>query len=242
MSMLTYDDFGTDSLSGARWQVAGVPLGDGNFWMYQDANAQVSCGGNRCTISIPRFSLSHDTVQILDNPKQLYLATHAWPTAGGPLTFATTMAASVSGDTDDYRDGFASVNVLDFATAMVFDIASSGRHIWAIYERLLIPGVTTPDQAFTEVVDLGVDTAPDREHEVAMRVDAAARKVDYLVDGELKLTRECFPAVPESLVTGFGILTLLPITDGKSVSCHGQGATGKWGPFAVSAVGQTMAG
>lgn len=242
MSMLTYDDFGTDSLSDAHWQVAGVPLGDGNFWMYRDANAQIGCGGNRCTISIPRFSLSHDAVQIFDNPKHLYLSTHAWPTAGGPLTFATTMAASVSGDADDYREGFASVNVLDFATGMVFDIAANGKHIWAIYERLLMPGVTTEEEAFTEVVDLGVDTAPDREHEVALRVDAATRSVDYLIDGEVKLTRENMPVVPESLVTGFGILTLRPIEDGKSVSCHGQGATGTWGPFAVSAVGQAMAG
>jgi hypothetical protein len=238
--MQTYDDFSSAAPSPDRWQVAGVPLGDGSFWMYQDQNAQVSCAGNRCSISIPQFSLSHNEVQMFDNPKHLYLSTHGWPTAGGPLTFSTTMAANMTGDAGDYRDGFASVNVLDFATGMVFDIIASGRRVWAIYERLQIPGVTTPDQAFTEVVDLGIDTARDREHEVSVVVDTSASSVDYLVDGEHRLTRENLPAIPELLLTGFGIITLRPIENGRSVSCHGQGGTGKWGPFAVSAAGQPL--
>jgi hypothetical protein len=238
--MVTYDDFSSDAPSPEFWQVAGVPLGDGAFWMYQDANARVSCSDNRCTISIQQFSRHHDTVQIFDNPKQLYLSTHAWATGGGPLTFATTMAANCTGDAADYRDGFASVNVLDFASGMVFDIASSGRRLWAIYERLLIPGVTTEDEAFTEVVDLQVDTAPDREHEVAVIVDSAAGRVDYLVDGEPRLTRENLPATPESLVAGFGLITLHPIENGRSVSCRGQGGEGRWGPFTVSAPGQPL--
>jgi len=30
------------------------------------------------------------------------------------------------------------------------------------------------------------------------------------------------------------LITLLPIKDGKSVSCHGQGGTGTWGGFRVT--------
>ena len=47
MAMQTYADFSTAAPDPARWQLAGVPLGDGSFWMYQDGNAQVSCAGNR---------------------------------------------------------------------------------------------------------------------------------------------------------------------------------------------------
>jgi hypothetical protein len=235
--MITYDDFSSETPSPTAWQVARAPLDGGNFWTFADANAVISCRAKRCMIDIPRFSLRNDYVQIFDNPKLLYLSTHVWPTAMGPLTFRTTMTANVSGNPDDYRDGFVSLNVLDFATGMLFDVASNGHHLWAVYERLLIPGAITEEQAFTEVIDLGVDTAPDREHEVGIVFDGAAGKVEYLVDGKLCLTREGVPVLPQTLMAGFGIVTLHPIQNGESVSCRGQGAKGSWGSYEVSAPG-----
>jgi hypothetical protein len=231
--MSLYDDFSTATPDDKKWQVGAVPVGPDEFWFYRDDNARITCRDNRCTIDIPEYSRSHDTVGILDNPKQLFLATRSWETAGGPLTFSTTLAGTTTGNPHDYRDGFAAFNVLDFASAMVFDIITNGHQLWAIYERLLIPGVVQPHDAFTEVLDLGVATEPGREHKVAVTYDAGANRVVFQVDGRERLVREDIPVPVKQLTTGFGLLTLHPQRDGRSVSCHGQGGSGTWGAFRV---------
>ena len=227
--LILYDGFVSKSVAESKWTIASAPLGDGAFWYWKDDNAAVEAGGGYATIRIPRFSLSHDQVQIFDNPKHLYLATRSWETAGGPLAFKTKLAGECTGDPEDYRDGFASFTVLDFERAMVFDIVTNGHHVWAIYERLLIPGLTIPEQAFTEVVDLGVPTEPMKEHEIEIAFDAASARASFSVDGAVRLTRDNVPAIPRQLTCGFGLITLRPIENGKSVSCLGQGGTCKLG-------------
>ena len=231
--MEIYDNFGGSALDAAKWQVAAVPLGPDEFWFYRDDNAKVYCEYCLCTIDIPEFSKQHNEVQIFDNPKHLYLATRSWDTGKGPLSFSTTMSGRVNGDPDDYRDGFASFNVLDFASAMVFDIISNGHHLWAIYERLFIPGLTTEDEAFTEVIDLGIQTSPKDLHMLKITYHADANRVAYNVDGIDMLVRENIPVLVKQLTTGFGLITLHPIVNGKSVSCKGQGGKANWSAFSV---------
>jgi len=233
--MELYNNFSSARLDAERWQVGAIPLGDGEYWHYRDDNAKVECGGGHCRIEIPRFSMHHDQVQILDNPKYLYMATYSWPTSYGVAVFKTRLAGQVTGDPDDYRDGFASFNVLDLNTGMVFDIATNGTHVWAIYERLLIPGVTTPGEAFTEAIDLKVETEPLREHVLQVTYDRAGGRVHYAVDGRERAMRENLPVVVQQLTAGFGLITLQPITDGKSISCKGQGGECRIGPIYVSA-------
>lgn len=231
--MTIYDDFAGTQFDESKWMIARAPLGDGSFWEWRDANAAVAVGGDRCTINIHRFSSFNDAVQIFDNPKHLYLATRSWDTGGGTLRFSARLAGEVTGDPDDYRDGFAAFNVLDLETAMVFDIIANGRHVWAIYERLFIPGATTEKEAFTEVIDLGVETEPMKEHDVAVEFDAAAARVRYFVDGAEKLVRENLPAVPNQLTTGFGLITLWQLENDRSISLKGQGGSLRIGEVGV---------
>ena len=231
--MVLYDDFAGPALDAGKWQVAAVPLGDGNFWFYRDDNADVTIKDGRCRIYIRQFSSRHGQVQIFDNPKQLYLAPKTWSTEGGPAEFSCNMAGHATGDREDYRDGFASFNVLDFASAMVFDIVTNGTRVWAIYERLLIPGVTTEAEAFTEVIDLEVETAPMQEHEFLVSYDRQQNRVGYAVNGVELLVRDDVPVPVDSLTTGFGLITLHPIENGQSVSCRGQGGTLSVGQFYV---------
>lgn len=229
--MTLYDDFSSPALDASRWAIARVPLGNDNYWYYKDEEARLTCGGGHCIIDIPRFTAKHDQVQIFDNPKHLYLATTSWATDRGQVAFSTTLAAEVTGEPDDYRDGFASFNVLDFESALVLDIIANGHHVWAIYERLLIPGVTTAEEAFTEVVELAVETAPMKEHECRIEYDAERGRALWFVDGEERLVREGIPVTASRLTIGFGIITLHEIRDGKSTSCRGQGGKGRWGAF-----------
>jgi hypothetical protein len=231
--MELYDDFAQIRINEDKWQIGAVPLGDDQLWHYRDSNAEVSCRDGRGLIDITQFSQCHDQVPRLDNPKHLYLATRSWDTSQGRVSIKTTMAGHVTGDVHDYRDGFAAFNVLDFASAMVFDIVTNGRHIWAIFERLLIPGQTTPEEAFTEVIELEVSTAPMREHVFQVSYDRAAGSVHYAVDGRERLVRTRLPVEVEQLTTGFGLITLQPIQNGRSTSCRGQGGKCRIGPVYV---------
>jgi hypothetical protein len=217
------------------WQLAGVPLGDGKYWMYQDRNAWIKLIEDGIEIEIQKFSNSHDQVQIFDNPKHLYLTTDGYePGPGGLVGFACTMKAAITnGNLEDYRDGFCAFNALDFGSGMVFDIVSNGHKIWAIYERLLIPGLTSSEQAFTNVIPIDRLTSAEETLHCAIIYDRNNDIAEYYIAGEMIGRAENIPVKVDKLQTGFGIITLHPIENGKSVSCRGQGGRGVWGGFEV---------
>ncbi len=223
------------ALDSIIWQVAAMPLGDGRFWRYEDGNAVLNATSGGFTIEIPRFSLSHDQVQIFDNPKYLILTKASYsPNRQGLIGFSCRMKAEIrGGDKNDYRDGFAAFNVLDFNSAMVFDIISNGHRLWVIYERLLVPGMTTQEQAFTEVIPIDRPIRPDDEIECTIVYSRKQNSTRYFVDGALVYTAKDVPIAIESLQTGFGLITLHPIANGKSTSCRGQGGTGHWREFKI---------
>jgi hypothetical protein len=138
-----------------------------------------------------------------------------------------------NGNPDDYRDGFGSLNLLDFNTGMVFDIASNGEKLWIIYERLLIPGIISEKQALTEVIPLARTTHPDELLNCAIVFDQDAGRARYYVDLEMVFESPQIPVDVEILQGGFGFIILHKIEGGKSTSCRGQGGQGLWGDFSV---------
>lgn len=225
----------SDNFNEDRWTLAGVPLGGGNFWMYRDRNAEITYHGEMMNVDIGKFSLSHNQVQIFDNPKHLYLTKESYkPGESGKLAFSCRMRSRIhNGDNDDYRDGFGSFNVLDFNSGMVFDIISNGEKLWVIYERLLIPGHIGEADAFTEVVPVNRPTHPDELLHCAVAYDRESRIAKYYIDFDLVYESPQIPVDIEMLQSGFGFITLHPITDGKSRSCREQGGSGLWGDFKV---------
>jgi|WetSurMetagenome_2_1015567.scaffolds.fasta_scaffold45223_3 hypothetical protein len=222
------------NLNSDIWQLAGIPLGDGNFWIYQDKNARILLDNNAINIDIARFSASHDAVQIFDNPKQLYLTKQEYsPGHHGIIGFSCRMQTELlNGNPQDFRDGFGAFNVLDFRTGMVFDIVANGSKAWVIYERLLIPGVTVAEQAFTHVILIDGIKQSGNYLDCSVIYNRNADSTEYYIDGVLVYRAEQIPAKVDCLQAGFGIITLHPIDNGKSVSCKGQGAKGSWSDFA----------
>jgi hypothetical protein len=222
-------------LNDENWQVAGVPLGDGNYWMYEDSKSQISLGEDSVTIDIPEFSRSHDAIQIFDNPKQLYLTKMGFqPGPKGVLAFSCWMRAKIiNTNLKDYRDGFCAFNVLDFSTGMVFDIVSNGSQIWIIYERLLIPGLISEKEAFTNVIPIKWPASPDQILDCSVVYDQIENRVRYYLNQTLVHVADKIPIKISELYSGFGLITLHPIENGKSVSCRGQGGIGIWSRFEV---------
>ena len=215
------------------WMVAGVPLGDGNFWMYEDPNTKLSLSENSMKLSISEFSKSNDQIQIFENPKHLFLTKNQYkPGDSGQIGFTCEMKSVITGgNPDDYRDGFGSFNVLDFATGMVFDIITNGFKTWIIYERLFMPAVTTEKEAFTEVIE--VNDFPDSGEFLNCKIiyNKSNDSTEYYCNDKLVYKIDTIPVKVDTLVTGFGFITLHPIENGKSVSIKGQGAYGTWRNF-----------
>jgi hypothetical protein len=227
-----------DKFNDENWTIAGVPLGDGNFWMYEDPNAVISTSDNVFRISITEFSKSNNQVQIFDNPKHLYLTKNNYkPGETGQVGFSSEMKSVINGgNPDDYRDGFGSFNVLDFATGMVFDIITNGQKTWVIYERLSMPGVTTEDEAFTDVIE--ITDFPNSGEFLNCKIIYNKQNdfAEFYCNDKMVYRAENIPVKIESLLTGFGFITLHPIENGQSVSCRGQGGDGAWGNFKYFAI------
>jgi hypothetical protein len=147
-------------------------------------------------------------------------------------------AETYRSNAEDLQEAFAGFNVMDLATGMIFDFITTGKKIGAIYERLLIPGVTDEKTAFTYVIEApfsGVRTRPEMMHRYMVRTDAAKRRAEWIVDGKTFFKTEGLPVVPKDITVGWGLFTLKPIDPEKgSVSVHGQGATGIWKNFRYS--------
>src|SRR5260370_42108051 len=105
-------------------------------------------------------------------------------------------AETCRGHADGLRDGFSGFNVIDFSTGMIFDFVSTGQKIGAIYERLLIPGLTDEETAFTYLIESpfsGLRTEPGKMHHYSVKLDTGRRKAEWHVDGRPFFKAERIP-------------------------------------------------
>ncbi|RTL66045.1 MAG: hypothetical protein EKK42_18890 [Pseudonocardiaceae bacterium] len=231
----TYDDFTGSRLDPARWFHLEYPPGpDGTSWRCEEPNARTDVGDGTLDISIERFERAHDQVQIMDNPKHLLLSTESFPVpADGSVTISLEIAAtSINATPRDYRDGFASFNVLDMASGWVFDLCATSDQVIAIHERLPLPGV---DRTFTHVIEAplaGLEIAPGLSHAYEVTLDAGRRVAEWRVDGRLMFD-VADAEIPGQVSVGLGFITLHPIADGRSRSLRGQGISASFGPIQV---------
>jgi Family of unknown function (DUF6081) len=233
LNVARYDSFDGPTLDPNLWQPLVTPQADGTDWVYLEPDARTNVADGAVEIAIDRFSRSHDTAQSPDNAKHLLMSTQAFPVpAGRTVTLEIEMAGrKLNGSPDDHRDGFITFNVFDLESLLVFDVINTGTRTLSVYERLAVPGLVDGEDAFTYVVDsalCGVRTSPEEYQHCAITLDAAAGSVRFTVDGKLIYLVPSLPVIPKQLNVGMGLMTLLPIQDGRSVSVRGQGMVGRW--------------
>ncbi len=235
-STFSYDAFPGPVLDGGLWRPLVTPQADGSDWVYAEPDAQVRFEGGAVEIGVERFTRAHDSAQSPDNAKHLLMSARAFLVPENrTVTFAVDMAArKLNGSPADYRDGFVTFNVFDMQSLLVFDVISTGSRILSVYERLAVPGVVEGEDAFTYVIDpplCGVRAVPGVFQHCAISVDAAAGSVEFRADGVLVYSIASLPVIPRELHLGMGLMTLLPIEEGRSVSLRGQGMVGRWRNF-----------
>lgn len=231
-----YDDFSGTDLDVSRWFFLEYPPGpDGISWKCEEPNACTEVRDGTLSIHIERFERAHDQVAIKDNPKHLLLSTETFPVpANATATFSMEMAAtSINAAPRDYRDGFASLNVLDMTSGWVFDACATSDTIFSVYERLPMPGVERPFTYVTENPLADLTVAPGLPHHYEVALSRRHGAAEWRVDGHL-VHHVRGAEIPAQVSIGLGIFTLHPIVDGKSQSLQGQGLSASFGPVSAS--------
>ena len=223
------------------WMPAGFPLEDGSFWQYQEPGAVVIVQDRFLRVAAVPYTRGHDRVQILDNAKHMYFSTRQFaPPDGGTISFSLDLAATiVNGAPGDLYDAFVSFNVLDFSTGAALDFFVGNDVVSTVYGKLPFPGV--PDAAtahgpryFCLFEELRGANAPGALHHYEIVYDGGADRVTFLIDGNKAREYANVPFKLGPCNLALGLMSEKDIALGKgSVSCHGQGAVGKWGNIRI---------
>ncbi len=239
---IEYSNFASAITGEGDWIPAGFPLPDGSFWRYQEPEAVVIVQDGFLRVAAVPYTRRHDSMQILDNAKHMYFSTRSFaPPPGGSITFAIDIAAMiVAGKPGDLYDGFVSFNVLDFSTGAALDFFVGNDVLATVYGKLPFPGVPAAACAqgpryFCLFEELRGATAPGELHHYEITYDSAADRVIYTMDA-MEVRR--YANVPFKLgacTLAMGLMSEKDIDPARgSVSCHGQGAVGRWGNIVVT--------
>lgn len=237
-----YDDMSQGRVEASKWKILSFPMGNGENWTWAEPNARLASRQDGLALTVNPFTRKHDTIHMFDDPKQLYGSTRTFPISKTSETmFEAEMGAETyKSNADDLRDAFAGFILMDFSTGMIFDFVTTGQKIGAIYERLLIPGLTDEKTAFTYMIEspfAGVRTRPGQMHHYQVRINAPRKRAEWYVDNKPFFKAEAIPVEPKEVMIGFGLFTLKSVDPMRgSTSIHGQGATGVWKNFRYGVV------
>jgi Family of unknown function (DUF6081) len=140
---VTYDEPMGPDLDAARWRPARLPLPTGGAHLPLDPNAELAVGDGEVRVTIPRFSLSHDTFQAADSPKHLIVSTRRFELPPDrPATFAVDLAVTnLGGDPGDDRRGMAAFHAFDLEVSKrVVAVIGTATRVFALHEQLGLGG------------------------------------------------------------------------------------------------------
>jgi Family of unknown function (DUF6081) len=235
---VTYDELRGPDLDAARWSPARLPLPAGGEHIPLDPNAELAAGGGEVRVTIPRFSLAHDTFQPADSAKYLMFSTRQFELPPDrPATFAVDLAVeNIGGDPEDYRQAMAAFQVFDFdVSKRVFSVFGTSTRVFALDEQLGAWGAGEPFYYVVESPYEDFDDDFTRLRACEITLDRSSSTATWRVDGHrVYETHGTF--IPERVQIGFGIWTMLPIRDGRSRSLDGQGMNARWRRFRARGV------
>lgn len=219
----------------AAWVPASFPTGDGGAWVYQEPDAVVGIQNGILSVAAYPFTRQHDQVQFFDNAKHMYFSTRpVGAPEGGRVTVEWELAARIlGGRPGDLYDGFVSFHLMDLARGVALNFFVGNDVLATVYAHLPFPGTSAPERPrgpkyFAWFEEREGRIAPGEFHRYAITYDRGARTITWRLDGEVvKHEEEAAELGPFHLA--MGLMTEKDIEPGKgSVSCHGQGAVGKW--------------
>jgi hypothetical protein len=228
---VTYDELRGPDLDAARWSPARLPLPTGGEHVALDPGAELAVGEGEVRVTIPRFSLAHSAKYVIFSTRKFELPPDR------PATFAVDLAVeNIGGDPADYRQGMASFAAFDFEVSKrVFAVDGTSTRVFAMHEQVGLGGGGA-GEPFYHVVESPYEDFDDdftrlRASEVTL--DRSSSTAVWRVDGR-KVYEVHGTFVPERVQIAFGIWTMLPNRDGRSLG--GQGLDARWRRFRVRGV------
>jgi Family of unknown function (DUF6081) len=227
---VTYDELNGPDLDAAHWSPARLPLPTGGGHIALDPNAEVTVGEGEVRVTIPRFSLAHSAKYVILSPRRFELPPDR------PATFAVDMAVeNIGGEPADFRRGMAAFHVFDPGVSKrVFAVVGTSTRVFAMHEQVA-PADGGAGELFYHVVESPYEDFDDdftRLRAGEITLDRSASTAAWHVDGHK--VYEAHTLIPEHAVIGFGIWTMLPERDGRSLD--GQGLSARWHRFRVRGV------
>ena len=238
---IEYNNFASAITGEGDWMIGGFPTPDGGFWHYKEPDAVVIVQDGYLRVSAVPYSRSHSNIQFLDNAKHMYFSTRTFaPPPGGTISFSFDLAATiVSGKPGDLYDGFVSFNILDFSTGAALDFFVGNDVVATVYGKLPFPGVPDAQPAhgpkyFCLFEETRGTIQMGQLHHYEIAYDSAADKVTFLMDGAEVRHYLNVPFKLGPCTLAMGLMSEKDLQPGKgSISCHGQGAIGKWGNIKI---------
>lgn len=188
----------------------------------------------RLRMGVRRFTKSDDRSQIFDNAKHVLFSTRSFEIADG-LRLSWEMGAEGLGCRDgDLYDGFASLLCLDLSSGTAIDVFCRDDLCAAVFARLPFPGVRLPDvepMKYWALFDEKKMSAAGL-HSYSIVIDPG-RSITWTVDDELLRQQRLPDYELGPVILGLGLMTEKDLTKDGSVSCHGQGLRGEWGPITI---------
>jgi Family of unknown function (DUF6081) len=227
---VAYDELAGPDLDSERWTTARLPLPDGGEHVALDANAEASVGDGEVRVTIPGFSLAHSAKYLIFSTRQFGLPEDT------PATFAVDLAVeNVGGEPADYRQGMAAFHVFDAAVSKrVFAVVGTSTRVFAMHEQVA-PAAGGAGELFFHVVESPYEDFDDdftRLRAGEITLDRGSSTATWQVDGHK--VYEAHTLIPERVLIGFGIWTMLPQRDGRSAG--GQGLSARWRRFRMRGV------
>lgn len=233
----TYDDFTGACLDPARWTIMSTAGADGVQHRYRDRNARVRTGDGRLELTVNPFTRFHDTDPRQNNAKQMYRSVRRFSVPpAGLLTFEATMRVRTYGQVPyDLLDAYGTVNVFDLESGVVLNAAATNDTVYAVVERLALPGAAPPRGRSIHRVVLDVPTEPGQEHRYAITYRADTSEAEFHVDGRLVYGAR-LPVPVAGFNAGMALFSARDLARyTRAERERGQGATGWWGPWRITA-------
>jgi hypothetical protein len=218
----------------SKWVIGGFP-----GWEFREPDAVVVVQNGKLRVGAMPLTRGHGAVQILDNAKHMYFSRETFQVPqGGEISCELDIRAQkFNGVPNDFYDGFVSFNMLDFTTGLAIDFFVSNECYATVYARLPFPGSPAPEEGgqkyFAMFKEQPLPKGEQQTHRYKITYNQGSNELLFYVDGVLVNHEVDVPRM-EQFICALGLMTEKDIVDGKSVSCHGQGLSGEWGPLTMT--------
>jgi uncharacterized protein DUF6081 len=229
-----YGEYSSIFKEEGKWTQGIYKLPDNTTWTYNEPDAVIIVKRNSLQVRIEHLTRSHDTIQLLDNTKHLYLSTAKFPTPeDGTISFEIEMNAKVAGaKNNDLYNGFTAFNLHDLEGGFGLSFLTNGTEYATLYSRQTPSGITSRNPTYPRFFEIynerPLTPLPEGKHRFTINYTKKKEYAEWLLDGERVNYQDRIPDPITAFNLSLGIMTAVDLGPNGSQSLHGQGITGEW--------------